>query len=107
MTNVAFKEKYKYRQRQSPCKLTQGLYSFSLLAAGLATGLTADVVKSEEDVVFLMYVDWQLNFYLYTVENLLNNTWSAAKMLSELFNALLVPLKLYFTGKWIITWSSC
>lgn len=68
MTNVAFKDKDKHRQRRFPSRLTQGLYAFSLLAAGLAAGLAADMVKGEEDVVFLMHVDRQLNLYLYKVE---------------------------------------
>lgn len=46
--------------------LTQWLHSLPLLATGLAAGLTADMVKGEEDVVFLMHMDWQLNLYLYT-----------------------------------------
>lgn len=46
--------------------LTERLHSFSLLAAGL----TADVVKSEEDVMFLMHVDRQLNLNLSTEEQL-------------------------------------
>lgn len=44
--------------------LTKRLYSFSFLAAGFAAGLTADVVKSEKDVMFLMHVDWKLNLNL-------------------------------------------
>lgn len=56
-----------YIQGHGPA-LTQGLYSLSLLAAGLAAGLTADMIKGEEDVVFLVHVDRQLNLYLCTVE---------------------------------------
>lgn len=44
--------------------LTKRFYSFSLLAARFAAGLTADVVKSEEDVMFLMHVDRKLNLNL-------------------------------------------
>lgn len=43
--------------KQFARRLTQWLYSLSLLAAGLATGLTADVVKGEEDVMFLVHMD--------------------------------------------------
>lgn len=46
---------------------TQRLHAVLLLAARLAAGLTADVVKGEEDVVFLVHVDRQLKFNLDTV----------------------------------------
>lgn len=57
-----------HKQKNKKNRLTQWLYSLSLLAAGLAAGLTADMVIGEEDVVFLMHVNWQLNLYLHTVE---------------------------------------
>lgn len=72
VVNVAFKDILYINtvtgRDNFPCRLTQRLYPLSLLAASLAAGLTADVVKGEEDVVFLMHVDRQLNLYLYTVE---------------------------------------
>lgn len=46
------------------CMLTNGFYSFPLLAAGFAAGLTADVVESEEDVMLLMHVDRKFNLNL-------------------------------------------
>lgn len=41
--------------------LTEGLHS---LVAGLAAGLTADVIEDEEDVMFLVNVDRQLDLNL-------------------------------------------
>lgn len=54
-----------HRDKQFLRKLTQGLYTVSLLTAILAAGLTADMIEGKEDVMFLMYVDWKLNLYLY------------------------------------------
>lgn len=54
-----------HRDRQFLRKLTQGLHTVSLLTASLAAGLTADMIKGKEDVMFLMYVDWKLNLYLH------------------------------------------
>lgn len=55
-----------YKSKPFSSMLTERLHSLSLLAAGL----TADVVKSEEDVMFLMHVDRQLNLNLSTEEHL-------------------------------------
>lgn len=52
----------------SPVRLTQWLHAVSLLAARLAAGLTADVVKGEQDVVSLVHVDRQLDFNLHAAE---------------------------------------
>lgn len=65
-TDDAFKDNIYCKSWPFSSTLTKRLHSFSLLAAEL----TADVVKSEEDVMFLMHVDRQLNLNLSTEEQL-------------------------------------